>query len=271
MNPIYMPLSPSSRDIYLKTAPLFGKALLALRAELMLSSSGITYKELEDLWSLRLRENLTFFTDTKVFARQKNHLGEEFGRSLCVSAEKCVAHGKNISVLSPGNLVTIDAGVAISISGGRQLVFDAAFTCIVGQEDIPLVARAPLDALKEIARLQGDVTQRAIAQIIQEHAWRNGLSIVTALVGHGIGYSMHEWPGIPNAVLAGTSSAKLPCDILINPEPMYVKLQGQKVADVFIGEDGWSVITSGPSAHWETTFYYDGKRLHDIVGITGVE
>lgn len=266
-----MEMDPSVRAYYLGKAPLFGSALLALRAELLLLSSPILYEDLERLWGLRLKEHLGFDVDTKVFARQKNHLGEAFDRALCISVEKCVAHGKNTPILFPGALTTIDAGIAISIPKGRQLVFDAAFTCVIGEEKLPLVAQAPLDALKEIANLNGAISPRAIAEVIQRHAWSNGLSIVTALVGHGIGYSMHEWPGLPNAVLAGTSATKLPNHIFINPEPMYVSLPDKgKLADVHIHDDGWSVMTSGPSSHWETTFYYDGERLHDIVGITRV-
>src|SRR5699024_9792228 len=37
-----------------------------------------------------------------------------------------------------------------------------------------------------------------LSNAIQEHAEKNGYSVVRELVGHGIGTKMHEWPNVPN-------------------------------------------------------------------------
>jgi methionyl aminopeptidase len=112
------------------------------------------------------------------------------------------------------------------------------------------------------------MTTKDISHLIQEEAWSKKLSVVTSLVGHGIGYDMHEWPGIPNVVY--NAALRLLPHTFINPEPMFVQGDGSKVARIYLDDDGWSVMTTGISSHWETTFYYDGVHLRDIVGMTEI-
>ena len=261
------------RREYLKVAALFGTVMTQLYDSLRTASSGLTYIEIRTLFQELVYKEIPlsrYSVDTYVFSRMTNHLGEEFDKILCVSINECVAHGKNKTEINLGDIVSIDAGIAVSIgSSNRKLYFDAAFTCELGNKHLSTLASAPLQALKVISKLEGEISTRDIAKSIQEIAWSNNFSVVTALTGHGIGYSLHEYPSIPNAVFSNTT-IKLPHHIMINPEPMYVQGDGSKVATVRLNDDGWSVITTGLSSHWETTFYYDGEKLHDIVGLTNI-
>lgn len=262
---------------YKEIAFVFGLTMKELLRRIQLTQDPIRHDEISSQFDRILAQHLPskeYIVDHTPFHVMENHLGERFGRNICISVGNCVAHGKNVECIVPGEIVTIDAGIAVlprtKLARNRRLFFDAAFTCEVGNKDLSDLAYAPLNALKKISLLKGNISVRDIATIIQQTAWASELGVVTALVGHGIGYSLHEYPGIPNAVFDRTT-LKLPPHIMINPEPMYAQVRGDKIATVRLDDDGWSVMTTGLSSHWETTYYYDGDKLCDIVGMTNID
>jgi methionyl aminopeptidase len=83
---------------------------------------------------------------------------------------------------------------------------------------------------------------------VQEHAEKNGFGVVKELVGHGVGFKLHEKPEVPNYGKRG-SGIKLEEGMVIAIEPM---INGGK-AGVKFWDDGWTVSTidKKPSAHYE--------------------
>ena len=77
-----------------------------------------------------------------------------------------------------------------------------------------------------------------------------GLGIVRDLVGHGVGYAVHEDPNIPNYGVAGTGPT-LRAGMIIAIEPMATLGDWR----VNILSDGWTVVTRDNSlaAHFEHT------------------
>ena len=77
-----------------------------------------------------------------------------------------------------------------------------------------------------------------------------GYSVVRALVGHGVGRTMHEEPQVPNFGEPGTGPELVP-GIVIAIEPM-VNAGG---SDITIDPDGWTIRTADGSlsAHAEHT------------------
>ncbi len=87
-----------------------------------------------------------------------------------------------------------------------------------------------------------------IGSAIQDHAEKNGFSVVRELVGHGLGRGLHESPEVPNYGKHGRG-IKLQEGLVLAIEPM-INL-GRK--EVMQDKDGWTIITADryPSAHFE--------------------
>ena len=85
---------------------------------------------------------------------------------------------------------------------------------------------------------------------MQEVVEAHGFGVVRALVGHGVGRTMHEEPQIPNYGPAGRGP-KLAPGMVFAIEPMITAGNW----DVGSGDDGWAIYTDDGSlaAHCEHT------------------
>ena len=121
-----------------------------------------------------------------------------FPASICVSVNEEVVHGipKKERLLKEGDIVSLDAGLIY-----KGYHSDAARTYAVGQVN-PKVQEL-LDVTKQ-SFFEGIKYARAgnhlfdISAAIDDYVSRFGFGIVQALVGHGIGTSLHEDPQVPN-------------------------------------------------------------------------
>ncbi len=87
-----------------------------------------------------------------------------------------------------------------------------------------------------------------VSATVQEHAEKNGFSIVREFVGHGIGKSMHEEPQIPNYGQAGHGPV-FKEGMVFAIEPMV----NAGIAGVRVLDDNWTAVTVDGqlSAHFE--------------------
>ena len=176
--------------------------------------------------------------------------------AVCVSLNDEIVHG----IPSPsrkvceGDLVSIDVG---AYKGGHH--GDAADTVAVGT--ITPEARMLLETVYE-ARDRGIRAARAgnrigdIGSAVQEYVESMGFSVVRALVGHGIGRSLHEPPQVPNFGREGRGM-KLGEGLALAIEPM-INLGGYSVRTL---ADKWTVVTEDGSlsAHAEHTIVVSGS------------
>jgi len=170
-----------------------------------------------------------------------------FPYSLCISLNDQVVHGfPGEYVIKDGDIVSVDCGVVLN-----DFVGDSAYTFPIGNVD-PETLRL-LKVTKECLSLAIDkavVGMRVgdVGYAVQEHAEKNGFGVVKELVGHGVGFKLHEKPEVPNYGKRG-SGIKLEEGMVIAIEPM---INGGK-AGVKFWEDGWTVSTldKKPSAHYE--------------------
>ena len=178
-----------------------------------------------------------------------------FPASICPSVNAEVVHGiPGPYTLRDGDIVGIDVGVEKDGYFG-----DAALTLPVG--DVPERAKRLLEVTRE-ALLKGVAQARAgnrvgdISHAVQEHAERNGFSVVRTLVGHGIGREMHEEPQVPNYGPAARGPRLMAGQVLAI-EPM-VNAGGPEVV---VQPDGWTVVTKDGSlsAHFEHTVAVGAK------------
>ncbi len=170
-----------------------------------------------------------------------------FPNTLCISVNENVVHGiPSDYALREGDIVSVDCGTVM-----KGFYGDSAYTFAVGKID-PEVQRL-LDVTKEalykgVAQAKAGNRVGDISAAVQEHAEKNGFSVVRELVGHGLGRKMHEDPEVPNYGARGRGPL-LKEGMVICIEPM-INMGAKQV--VFEG-DGWTVRTRDrkPSAHFE--------------------
>ncbi len=182
-----------------------------------------------------------------------------FPGSICASPNSMIVHGiPGNYKLSRGDILSVDVGVVLD-----GWVADAARTFPVGQ--VTPVARKLLTVTEEslfMAVPQCQVGNRLgdVSHAIQQHVEAAGLSIVRALVGHGIGRSMHEEPQIPNYGEPGTG--------IVLEEGMVLAIEPMVTAGrhaIRVADDHWSIYSQDGSlaAHFEFTIAItgDGPRI----------
>lgn len=172
-----------------------------------------------------------------------------FPASLCISINEEVVHGiPGKREVKDGDVVSVDCGVLL-----HQYYGDSAFSFAVGE--IPADTQKLMKVTKECLNLgieNAKVGNRLgdISHAVQEHAEKNGFSVVRDLVGHGIGKALHEKPEVPNFGKRG-SGVVLKQGLVIAIEPM-INLGRKQIKQL---ADGWTIRTADrkPSAHYEHT------------------
>lgn len=189
----------------------------------------------------------TFIRDNGGVPAFLNYNG--FPNSLCISLNDQVVHGfPGKYELKEGDVVSVDCGAVLNKFYG-----DSAYTFAIGEID-PLTTQLLLITkeclVKGIEKAVVGMRIGDIAFAVQEHAEKHGYGVVKELVGHGVGFKLHEKPEVPNYGKRG-SGVKLEEGMVLAIEPMI----NQGKAGVKFWKDGWTVSTvdAKPSAHFEHT------------------
>ena len=169
--------------------------------------------------------------------------------SACVSVNEVVVHGiPDERVLEEGDIVSVDLCAYKNGFHG-----DGARTFRIGEvspEKDKLVRVTEECFFKGIEGLKAGTPLYDIGYKVQQHAESNGLSVIRAYTGHGIGREMHEDPSVLNYGRKGTGP-RLPANCVICVEPM-IALGTWKVR---VLPDGWTAVMQDgkPAAHYENT------------------
>lgn len=172
-----------------------------------------------------------------------------FPNTLCVSPNEQVVHGiPTNDPIESGTILSLDCGVKKNGFFG-----DSAFTYEVGEvaKDVKELLRITRESLYK--GIEVAVAGNRIGDIgyaIQNHAEKNGFTVVRELVGHGVGVNLHESPEVPNYGKRGRG-VKLHEGLVIAIEPMI----NMGVKEINQLNDGWTIKTADlkPSAHFEHT------------------
>ncbi|MEX2369065.1 MAG: type I methionyl aminopeptidase [Candidatus Paceibacterota bacterium] len=179
---------------------------------------------------------------------------------VCVSVNDAIVHGipsESDHVLADGDLVTVDMGL---LHDG--LITDSARTLVVGEltekkSALLQTCQQALEAGIAAAKVGGHVGD--ISAAIQA-AVGDEYSIFRSLVGHGVGYSVHEDPLVPNFGHPGTGP-ELVEGTVVAIEPMI----GLGTGDIITDPDGYTYRTADGSlsAHFEHTIAItaEGPRI----------
>lgn len=198
---------------------------------------------------------------SKMAGRELERLGgkpafkgfEGYPDIICISTNNEVQHSiPNNHVFVNGDIVNFDFGVTY-----EGMVTDAGITVSIGGPDKADAAGrrllegteralyAGLDKVRDGARI-GDISA-AIEAVLHSY----DLGIVRELVGHGVGYALHEdEPEIPNYGRTGTGPV-LKAGMTIAVEP--ITTLGDH--HIFQTRDGWTLMTQdgSRSAQFEHT------------------
>jgi len=169
--------------------------------------------------------------------------------ALCVSINEEVIHGiPGKRRIADGDLVSLDCGIDL---GGH--FSDMAVTVPVGKasEEALKLVRVTEECL-ELALAQAKAGNRIhqISRAVFTHATEHGYGVVHQYCGHGVGFSPHEDPQVPNYVGRG-ANPRMGEGLVIAVEPMINLGTG----DVELLEDDWTVVTADGklSSHCEHT------------------
>lgn len=229
-----------------------GGRLLAQGVERVLEAArpGVTTDELDAIF----QEYAKSVDATPSFLNYKG-----FPKAICACVNDEVVHAiPGDRALEEGNVFTVDCGLIY-----HGLYTDMARTVAIGE--ITDEARNLMETTREALALATKAIRVGnrigdIGAAVQGLAESRGYSVVRALVGHGVGYAVHEDPAVPNFGEPGSGSELRP-GLVIAIEPM-INIGGP---DVVVDDDGWTVRTADGtlSAHFEDTIAVteDGPQI----------
>ena len=173
--------------------------------------------------------------------------------TMCISINDEVVHAipRKDAILKEGDVVGLDIGM--KYPKGNGFFTDMAVTVGVGK--ISRKAEKLIHATKEsldvaIAVVRSGITVGDIGYAVQNYLETRGYGVIRDLAGHGVGYTVHEDPLIPNFGKPGIGP-KLIEGMVIAIEPM-ATLGTWKVV---LAPDEWTFKTADGSlgAHFEHT------------------
>lgn len=173
-----------------------------------------------------------------------------FPAGLCTSINSVVVHGipSEKMILKTGDIVGLDIGMEY-----KKFYTDTAITVPVGEISVEAkklinTAKKALDEAIRAVR-PGNRTGD-IGYAIQSTVEEAGFSVVRDLVGHGVGYAVHEDPAVPCYGRKGTGIELIP-NMVLAIEPMICLGRYQ----VYLDSDGWTIRTADGqlAAHFEHT------------------
>ena len=166
-----------------------------------------------------------------------------FPAGLCTSVNDVVVHGipSQEEILKSGDIIGLDIGMEY-----KGLYTDTAIT--VGVGTISTTAQKLMDSTIKLAKAGARIGDLSYA--MQSTAEAAGFSAVRDLVGHGVGYDVHEDPPVPCFGKKGTGEL-LREGMVLAIEPMLCEQE----YFVTVDPDGWTIRTAdgGLSAHFEHT------------------
>lgn len=210
-------------------------------------AAGVSAKELDEL----------AFSLIKKAGGKPSFLGyrprgdrEKYPFSLCVSVNDEVVHGLPLAdkIFKEGDIVGLDLGLEY-----KNLFTDMAVTVGVGKISgkAEELIRAGEESLNVgMAEIRAGARLGDYGFAVQKFLERKGFSAADDLVGHGVGYAVHEDPDIPNWGEKG-KGLMIKEGMVLALETMVCEGSGK----VALGEDGWVWKTKDGllSAHFEYT------------------
>ena len=169
---------------------------------------------------------------------------------LCASVNDEVVHAipSKTKILRSGDIIGLDCGIKY-----KNFYSDMSKTVGVGKispEAKKLIKVTEEALMRGIKKIKAGIHLGDISEEIQNHAEKNGFSVVRDLTGHGVGRKLHEPPVIFNYGVKGTGPV-LEAGMTLAIEPM-VNAGSFDVKEL---DNRWTIVTADGSlsAHFEHT------------------
>ena len=236
-------------DIYLKTPDEI--ALMRESGRLLASVFAYLDPHMQaGITTMQINNLVEDFITGPLAARPASKGQYNFQYVLNSSINDVVCHGvpSETDVLKSGDIVNID--ITLEKNG---FIADSSKMYMIGAVS-PLATRLVEKTCEAmwlgINAVKPGATLGDIGHAIQQHAKRNGYSVVREYCGHGIGRQMHEAPSILHFGEPGKGLV-LREGMTFTIEPMI----NQGGAKIKLKRDGWTVVTRDKklSAQWEHT------------------
>ncbi|MEK9165437.1 MAG: type I methionyl aminopeptidase [Patescibacteria group bacterium] len=190
------------------------------------------------------------------FLNYKTKNSNPYPNILCVSVNNEVVHALPLidKIFQPGDVVGLDCGIWY-----KDLCVDAALTIACGNVDAQ--SRKLINTCREalqigISKCRIDNYLGDMGFAIQKFVESQDFKVIKTLVGHGVGYQVHEDPQVPNFFPFDEKNPKnrgpkLKQGMTLAIEPM-ISVSSEKTKK---GKDGFASITAdcSLSAHFEHT------------------
>lgn len=203
----------------------------------------------------------------------KNHRNypedKPFPTSICASINTQLVHtpARPGQILKTGDILTLDIGLKYP-GKGKGYFTDMAVTFGIGR--INQITKKLIKVTKKalalgISQVNPGNYISDISKAIQKYVESQGFSVVRQLVGHGVGYAVHEVPRIPNYFDSKEKPVELKPGMVLALEPM-VNIGDWRIKTL---ADGWTVVTSDGSlcAHAEHTVVVTEKGAEVLTKI----
>ena len=170
--------------------------------------------------------------------------------AMCASLNNVVVHGlpSEKVILKEGDILKLDLGVKY-----KNFFTDAAITIGIGKmtdEKNKLINVTKRALELAVNKVNSGSHIGDIGYVIENYVKKEGLSVVKVLVGHGVGFAVHEEPSIPNYGKIGEGPV-LKSGMVLAIEPMVTLESGE----VKLSKDGfgYETVDGSFSAHFEHT------------------
>ncbi len=232
-----------------------GKHLASVLHEVALAvKPGISALELEDLAKNLIKKagGRPAFLGYKSRGARK-----PYPAALCVSVNDEVVHGIPFpeKIIKEGDVVGLDLGLEY-----KKLFTDMAVTVGAGKisDSAKKLINITEQALcKGISVLKHGATSGDYGFAVQSFVEKSGFNAVRVLVGHGVGYEVHEDPDIPNWGKAG-EGFDFSEGMVLALEPMVCQGRSEVIQEK--GGWAWKTKDGSLSAHFEHTVVIEKNR-----------
>jgi methionyl aminopeptidase len=211
---------------------------------------GVTTAELDDL----AEKEILKAGGKPAFKGYKISGAPAYNSTVCTSINNEVVHGLAHPgrALKEGDIIGLDIGMVYPAVDGFYT--DMAMTVAVGKisDKAARLMKVTRECLERaISVVHAGAKMSDIVNAVQQHAESNGYGVVRDLVGHGVGYAIHEEPRVPNYVGPDTREMTLKEGMVLAIEPMI----NAGTWEVETLDDGWTVVSADGSlsAHFENT------------------
>jgi methionyl aminopeptidase len=230
---------------------ILGQILKQLIAEV---KPGITTGHLEQMADFLIKKS-GGRPSFKGFKSDKDD--KPFPTVLCTNINDEVVHAPSLPSreLKSGDIINIDVGMEFpayaEILTSKSVVKKGYYTDMAATVAVGKVSREAQKLIKVtkqalilgIKQIRPGNSLNNIGKAIEQYVKANNFSVVRDLVGHGVGYELHEDPQIPNYDLNYSKKIILKPGMVLAIEPM-VNTGDWQIRD---GSDGLTILTNDGS------------------------